>query len=278
MKDLGHLSYFLDLEITHFTDGICITQAKYASEILFWAKLTDSKTVDTPVELNTHLTPSRGKSLSNPSLYKWLVGSLVYPIVTRPDISYVVHQLSQYLSALWLTHYIIVLCILWYLKGTLFHGIFYSSQSPLILCAFSDANWVRDPTDRRSTTGYCFLLGSSLISWRSKKQTLVFTKWVNIYLLYNWLTMLLLCAFFDTWKALSYIAFSTLLSLLLFSVHSLMLIGQDIPLIASLPLVIAFFLVLLWFLGEVRNKPLWPTSILKQNIVPLLIPQLNSFG
>ena len=49
----------------------------------------------------------------------------------------------------------------------------YSAQSPLVLCAFSDADWAGDPTDRRSTTGYCFLLGSSLISWRSKKQTFV---------------------------------------------------------------------------------------------------------
>ena len=61
--------------------------------------------------------------------------------------------------------------ILRYLKGTLFHGIFYSTQSPLILRAFYDADWVEDPTDRRSTTSYCFLLDSSLISWRSNKQT-----------------------------------------------------------------------------------------------------------
>ena len=58
MKDLGHLSYFLVLEITHSTDGLYITQAKYASELLSRAGLTDSKTVDTPVELNAHLTPS----------------------------------------------------------------------------------------------------------------------------------------------------------------------------------------------------------------------------
>ena len=69
-----------------------------------------------------------------------------------------------------MTHYAAVLCILRYLKGTLFHGLFYSAQSPLILCAFSNADWAGDPTDRRSITGYCFLLGSSLISWQSKKQ------------------------------------------------------------------------------------------------------------
>ena len=61
--------------------------------------------------------------------------------------------------------------ILRYLKGTLFYDLFYSAQSPLILRAFSDADWAGDPTDRRSTTDYCFLLESSLISWRSKKQT-----------------------------------------------------------------------------------------------------------
>ena len=111
--------------------------------------------------------------LSNPSLYRRLVGSLVYLIVTRPDISYDVHQVSQYLSAPRSTHYIVVLHILRYLKGTPFQSLFYSAQSPLILRAFFDANWVGDPIDRRFTTGYCFLLGSSLISWRSKKQTQV---------------------------------------------------------------------------------------------------------
>ncbi|RVW45828.1 Retrovirus-related Pol polyprotein from transposon RE1 [Vitis vinifera] len=136
-------------ELKDFLNGLYITEAKYASDLLSQAGLTDSKTVDTPVELNVHLTPSGWKPLSNPSLYRRLVGSLIYLTVTHPDISYAVHQ------------------------GTLFHGLFYSAQSPLVLRAFSDADWAGDPTDRRSTTGYCFLLGSSLISWRSKKQTFV---------------------------------------------------------------------------------------------------------
>ena len=140
MKDLGCLSYLLGLEITHSTEGLYITQAKYASDLLARTGLTDSKTVDTPVELNAHLTPSGGKPLSNPSLYRRLVGSLVYLIVTRPNISYVVHQVSQYLSAPRSTHYAIILRILRYLKGTFFHGLFYSTQSPLILRAFSDAD------------------------------------------------------------------------------------------------------------------------------------------
>ena len=140
MKDLGHLIYFLGLEITHSTNGLYIAQAKYASDLLSQAGLTDSKIVDTPVELNAHMTPSGGKPLSNPSLYRQLVGILIYLTVTRPDISYVVHQVSQYLFAPQSTHYAAVLHIIRYLKGTLFHGLFYSAQSPFVLCAFFDVD------------------------------------------------------------------------------------------------------------------------------------------
>ncbi len=63
--------------------------------------------------------------------------------------------------------------ILWYIKGMLFHGLHFLAQSSLELHAYADADWVGDPTNRHSTTGYCFLLGSSLILWRSKKQLVV---------------------------------------------------------------------------------------------------------
>ena len=112
MKDLGHLSYFLGLEITHSIDGLYITQVKYAFDLLSRVGLISSKTVDTPIELNAHLTLSGGKPLSNPSLYRQLVGSLVYLTVTRPNISYAVRQVSQYLSAPRSTHYAVVLRIL----------------------------------------------------------------------------------------------------------------------------------------------------------------------
>ena len=78
MKDLGYLSYFLSLEITHSIDELYITQAKYASKLLSQAGLTESKTVDTLVELNVHLTPSRRKPLSNPSLSNaWLAAKFI---------------------------------------------------------------------------------------------------------------------------------------------------------------------------------------------------------
>ena len=70
-------------------------------------------------------------------------------------------------------HYAVVLRILRYVKGTLYHGIHYSSQSSLEFHAYSDADWAGDPTDRCSITSFCFLLGTSLVSWRSKKQDVV---------------------------------------------------------------------------------------------------------
>ena len=61
-------------------------------------------------------------------------------------------------------HYAVVLKILRYLKGTIFYGLHFSSHSSLTLQAYSNADWADDPTDRRSTIGYCFFLGDSLVS------------------------------------------------------------------------------------------------------------------
>uniref|UniRef100_A0A2N9J0X6 Integrase catalytic domain-containing protein n=1 Tax=Fagus sylvatica TaxID=28930 RepID=A0A2N9J0X6_FAGSY len=137
MKDLGHLSYFLGLEVSSDSTGYYLSQAKYASDLLSRAGLTDTKVVSTPLEMNARLTPLDGTPLRDATLYRQLVGSLVY------------------------------------LTGTMFHGLHFSAHSTLDLCAYSDADWAGDPTDRRSTTGFCFFLGDSLISWRSKKQHIV---------------------------------------------------------------------------------------------------------
>ncbi|XP_051122134.1 secreted RxLR effector protein 161-like [Andrographis paniculata] len=71
------------------------------------------------------------------------------------------------------THHSAVLRILRYIKGTLLHGLHYSARSSLVLTGYSDADWVGDPSDLRSTTGFCFFFGDSLILWHSKKQTVV---------------------------------------------------------------------------------------------------------
>ena len=172
-KDLGSLNYFLGLEVSSSADGYYLTQAKYTSDLISRARITDSKIIDTPIEYNCRLNSHDGESLSDTTLYRQLVGSLIYLTVTCPDISYAVHVVSQFMVVPKSPHYAAILRIIRYLKGTIFDGLHFSSHSSLTLQAYSDADWAGDPTDRRSTIGYCFLLGDSLISWRSKKQTIV---------------------------------------------------------------------------------------------------------
>uniref|UniRef100_A0A2N9F4U9 Uncharacterized protein n=1 Tax=Fagus sylvatica TaxID=28930 RepID=A0A2N9F4U9_FAGSY len=172
-QDFGTLSYFLGLEVTSSSYGCYLSQAKYVSDLLSKAGLTDSKTASTPLELNVKLNTTDGEPLSDATLYLQLFGSLIYLVVTRLDLAYVVHLVSQFMFAPRSTHYATILCIRRYIKGKLFHSLHFSVQSSFELCAYADANWARDPTDRHSTTGYCFLLGFSLIFWHSKKQSVV---------------------------------------------------------------------------------------------------------
>ena len=171
MKGLGPLNYFLGLEVSSSTDGYYLTQAKYTFDLISRASITNSKIVNTPIEYNCRLNSHDGESLSDATIYRQLVRSLIYLTVTRPDISYVIHVVSQFMAAPKSPHHAAVLRILRYLKCTIFDGLHFSSHSSLTLQAYSDADWAGDPTDRRSTIGYCILLGDSLISWRSKKQT-----------------------------------------------------------------------------------------------------------
>ena len=92
MKDLDPLNYFLGLEVSYSADGYYLTQVKYTSDLISRASITDSKIVDTPIEYNCRLNSHDGKSLS--TLYRQLVGSLIYLTMTRPDISYAVHVVN----------------------------------------------------------------------------------------------------------------------------------------------------------------------------------------
>ena len=121
------LSYFLGLEVTSSSDGYYLSQAKYASDLLSKAGITDNKTVSTPLEYNAKLTLLDGEPISDAIRYRQLVGSLIYLIVTRPDISHAVGMVSKFMDAPRFVHYAAVLRILRYVKGTLYHGLHYSS-------------------------------------------------------------------------------------------------------------------------------------------------------
>ena len=122
---------------------------------------------------NIHLNASDGELLSDSSSYRRLIGRLLYLTLSRPDISFAVHQLSQYVSHPRLPHLQAAHHLLRYLKSSPGQGLFFSSSSSLQLKAFSDANWGTCPDSRRSVTGFCIFLGTSLVSWKAKKQTTV---------------------------------------------------------------------------------------------------------
>lgn len=172
MKDLGSLHYFPGHEVLSNSSGIYLCQAKYISNLFSRSGLTDAKVVSTPLEPNSHLVLGSDNPLSGPTTYRQLVSSLVYLTVTRPNLAYVIHMVSQFMVAPSSDHYATFLRILRYLKGKLFHGLYFPYRSSLVLKAFSDVEWDGDLTKRRSTIGYWFFLGDSLISWRIKKQSL----------------------------------------------------------------------------------------------------------
>ena len=99
MKDLGPLNYFLGLKVSSSADGYYLTQAKYTFDLISRASITDSKIVDTPIEYNCRLNSHDNESLSDATLYRHLVGSLIYLIVTHPDISYAIHVVNQFIAA-----------------------------------------------------------------------------------------------------------------------------------------------------------------------------------
>uniref|UniRef100_A0ACD5TEE6 Uncharacterized protein n=1 Tax=Avena sativa TaxID=4498 RepID=A0ACD5TEE6_AVESA len=173
MTDLGPLRYFLGIEVSSTSDGFYISQEKYIQDLLARAALGDERTVETPMELNVKLQPTDGDPLSDLTCYRHLVGSLVYLAVTRPDISYPVHILSQFVSAPTTVHYSHLLRVLRYLRGTITRRLFFPCSSSLQLQCYSDATWTSDPSDRRSLSAYCVFLRGSLIAWKTKKQTTV---------------------------------------------------------------------------------------------------------
>jgi len=117
------------------------------------------------------LIKSDGKLLEDGSTYRRLVGRLLYLTITRPDSTYAVHILSQFMDKPRQPHLDTTYKVLKYIKQTPGQGILLPSTGALHLRAFCDADWARCNDMRRSVTGYCILLGEALVSWRAKKHT-----------------------------------------------------------------------------------------------------------
>ncbi|KAK6142001.1 hypothetical protein DH2020_016217 [Rehmannia glutinosa] len=173
IKDLGAARYFLGVEIVRTNLGTSLSQRKYILDILQDVHMLDCKPATTPFPPGLKLVADCGVPLPNPDRFRRLVGRLLYLNLTRPDITFCVQQLSQFVNHPLTSHWEDATHLLRYLKGCPSLGLFYSAGGGTSLRAYSDADWAGCPDTRRSITGYCIFLGDCLISWKSKKQQTV---------------------------------------------------------------------------------------------------------
>lgn len=173
MTDLGRMTCFLGVEVTQNADGIFIGQSKYAREVLERFGMDKSKPVSTPVATGNKLTKEGDGNEVDTTHYKQIVGNLMYLTATRPNLMYVVGLISRYVERPTEIHLQAAKRVMRYLKGTINFGILYSSKGLGELLAYTASDYAGDLDDRKSTSGYVFLLGTSAISWSSKKQPVV---------------------------------------------------------------------------------------------------------
>lgn len=178
MKDLGEIKYYLGIEFEVKTDSILMSQTKYIDQILITFGMQDCKPKYTPCEMNLNRLYRENDPLSHDDavIYRQIVGSLIYLMsCTRPDLSFVVTSLSQFMSNPNAGSMIIAKHVLRYIKGTKENKLCFSKiEGNMIINGFCDADWASSE-DRKSITGYCFQLSNHgpLISWKSRKQPTV---------------------------------------------------------------------------------------------------------
>jgi hypothetical protein len=164
IKDLGPLHYFLGMEATSTRDGLILSQQRYILDLLQKSNMSEAKPIKTPMSTAHALSLLSGDPLTNPSPSRSLVGALQYLSLTRPDISFAVNKVSQFMHRPTSLNLQAVNCILSYLKSTISYGLLLRRSSSHTLQACSNADWAGCPDDRKSTGGFCVFLDPNLLS------------------------------------------------------------------------------------------------------------------
>jgi hypothetical protein len=133
--------------------------------------MLECKPMNTPMEAKLKLLVDTSSDLIDATLYRQIIGSLMYLTNTRPDICFAVNTLSQFLVEPRHVHLVAEKHVMRYLKGTMDYGLSYDEDHDFTLSGYTDADWVGSVVDKKNTSGCCFSLGSAMISWQSRKQS-----------------------------------------------------------------------------------------------------------
>ena len=146
--------------------GICeLDYCLIDSVVLSWFDMENCNAVKNPIVLGTRLSKNDAGTKVDATLFKQVVGCLMYLTTTRPNLMYGVCLISRFMSSPTESHWFAAKRILWYLKGTIELGIYYKKGGNAKIVAYSDSDFARDIDDRRSTSGFVFLFGSGAVSW-----------------------------------------------------------------------------------------------------------------
>nr|XP_016488511.1 PREDICTED: uncharacterized mitochondrial protein AtMg00810-like [Nicotiana tabacum] len=167
MSMMGELNFFLGLQVKQTPKGTMISQQKYIKELLKRFEMESSKTIDSPIATATRLDMDEPGSPMNKTMYRGIIGSLLYLTASRPDIVFNVGLCARFQSSPKESNLKAAKRILRYLKGTHDPILYYLSRDNFDLIGYAGAGYL---VDRKSTSGMDHFLGSCLISWGTKKQ------------------------------------------------------------------------------------------------------------
>jgi hypothetical protein len=169
MSMMGELTFFLGIQVKQTKQGTFMHQVKYTNDLMKKFNMAELKPVSAPMSSVASLGPDDDGEAVDQREYRSMISSLMYLTAIRSDIQFIVGLCAHFQSSPRSSHRTTVHRIFRYLKHTPEFGIWYSASSSLDLVGFFDADFVGCRIDRKSTSGTCHFLGSSLVCWSCQK-------------------------------------------------------------------------------------------------------------
>jgi hypothetical protein len=170
MSIIGELTYFLGMQVKQTSEGIFISQAKYAKDLVKRFGLDGKSHARTPMSTSVKICADlTGKQVDH-ILHRSIISSFLYLTASRPDIAFSVGVCARFQANPKESHLTAVKRIIRYVNATVHYDIYFSRETNLVLAGYSNADWARNADDRKSTSGGCFYVGTNLVAWMSRKQ------------------------------------------------------------------------------------------------------------